>query len=423
MRGRSWGTIIVVAIAVLVVASATAEAAAPATTIAGNIAKSQIQQIIAAYITATDRWYQILRRYAVDLFAVVAVIEFGWGGGRLVLAGGDLAEWAVFVVRSLATISFFSMVLEYYQMFGLYIVKGLAQAAGDATGVPGTSPGAVIAAGFNFLTELLQNLSRWTPVTDVSIIVAGVATLVVFALIAARMVLITIEAYFAINAGVLLVGLGPSSWGNEYAMNAIRWVLKVAVKIFILELVVGVGQSILLNFETSLNSPSGATIFVILASAIVLLALVKELPDMAASLFGGHVGSTGIGIGAAAAAMGGAAAGAIAGSAGGISAVSEASDLAAAAGGGGGGGGGGSTVSGQDDALLSGGSPPTPPPTRGQLMARTAGILGRAAMADIQGRREGDPASRGGNMAGRMARRIRSANPQKSDIPPLTPDP
>ncbi|MEB8514617.1 hypothetical protein, partial [Acidithiobacillus ferriphilus] len=80
MRGRSWGTIIVVAIAVLVVASATAEAAAPATTIAGNIAKSQIQQIIAAYITATDRWYQILRRYAVDLFAVVAVIEFGWGG-------------------------------------------------------------------------------------------------------------------------------------------------------------------------------------------------------------------------------------------------------------------------------------------------------------------------------------------------------
>lgn len=414
-------SIIILATILLFVTTVTASASTG--TIAGNIAKDQIQQIIAAYISATDRWYNILRRYAVDLFGVVAVIEFGWGAGRLVLAGEDLGGWVVFIIRSLATISFFSMVLEYYQMLGLYVVKGLAQAAGNATGVPGTSPGAVIAAGFNFLTELLQNLSRWTPVTDASLLVAGIATLVVFALIAARMILITIEAYFAINAGVLLIGLGPTSWGNEYAMNAIRWVLKVAIKIFILELVVGVGQTLLLNFEQNLNTPSGATIFVILSSAIVLLALVKELPDMAASLFGGHVGSSGVGLGAAAAAMGGAAAGAIAGSAGAIDAVDEASALASAAGGGGGGG-GPSTVSGQDDALLGGGgTPPKPPLSRGQLMARTAGILGRAAMADVQGRREGDPASRGGTMGGRMARRIRSANPDRSDVPPLTPDP
>ena len=70
-----------------------------------------------------------------------------------------------------------------------------------------------------------------------------------FALMTAQIVLIKCEAYIAMNAAVLLLGFGGSSLLKEYAINTMRYALSVAFKLFVMQLVLGIGMSFISDFN------------------------------------------------------------------------------------------------------------------------------------------------------------------------------
>jgi type IV secretion system protein TrbL len=112
----------------------------------------------------------------------------------------------------------------------------------------------------------------------------------------------------AMMASLILVGFGGSNFMKDYAVNALRYALSVAFKLFVLQLVLGVGISFIESFDTS--AAELQDIFVVIGASIVLLALVKSLPDACSGIINGSHISSGSALTAAAAAVGGAALGA-----------------------------------------------------------------------------------------------------------------
>jgi len=86
----------------------------------------------------------------------------------------------------------------------------------------------------------------WFHMTMAALIalIAGLIMFLSFALIASQMVLAVSEAYVGIGGGVLLLGFSGSRWTIKFAEGFLGWLLGVAVKLFFLYLLVGVGLTI-----------------------------------------------------------------------------------------------------------------------------------------------------------------------------------
>lgn len=406
----------------------TAHAAIP--TAGPTVPAQQINNVINAFSTQTNVWFAGLQGYAFKLFIALATIEVAWTLYKTVMGGADAAAILIELIQQGVTIGFFAWVIEYYNNFANDIITGLRDAAANVGGVRTLSPGNILTAGFNLMLKMLNHLT-WNLPTDIAMVLAGIVVLIVFALITAQIALVLIESYFAINMGVLFLACGPARWTNSYAIGVIRYVISVGAKLFVLQLALGIGQSMLMSYATEGGTGNPSTIFVIAATAIVLLAVVEKVPAYAQGLINGGGGADGRGLGAAAAAVGAGLAGIGMAAYGGGSAINEAAQLASATGGGtdaaGASGGAGGGAGGTIGAAVSGGASESGNSGggmgRGQLMARTAGILGKAAYNDMRDRVEGAPGARSGTMGGRMARQIRSQNESRSGVPSLTPDP
>jgi type IV secretory pathway TrbL component len=125
------------------------------------------------------------------------------------------------------------------------------------------------------------------------------------------------------------MGFGGSRWTKDYAVKIIVYAVSVGAKLFVLQLLVGMGEAMIRewveNFEA--NYPN---IFLMVGSAIVMLAVTKIVPEMVQGLINGTSVSSGSSLTGAAAAVGGATVRAAAGVVGAGMAVGAAGQLASA---------------------------------------------------------------------------------------------
>ena len=370
-----------------------------------------INGIVSTYQAATTGWQGTLLSDALPLFWALAGIEFAFAGIKLVLKQADFGEFVAEVVQQILFIGLFYAILTNFAAWGPDITNSLRQAGQTASGSSIVLPGDVFQSGQNLASAVVSHMSWWPANygADVGLAVSGLVVLIVFALIAAFMVLILVESYIAIAAGILFLGFGGSRWTNQYALRTISYVVSVGAKLFMMQLVVGLGQTIVMNYARQAEVASTNTaVFTVVGASVVLLALVKILPDMVQGMINGASFQTG-------SALGGAVAGAVAGAAtggavglGATSAVKEAGLLA-------------SQQAGErmGPAPASAGGRIGYGMRYGMRVVSAAGAhLGGAALADVRNRLEGDPTTRSGYTFGRMARMMRS---QRTEPPPSPP--
>lgn len=199
-------------------------------------------------------------------------------------------------------------VITYYKEWSWNLINGLGAIGRELTpgGYSSESP---FLTGMQLVKLVLDKLSIWSPGNSVALLLAALVIIVCFALISAQVVFIKCEAMIAMAAAVILVGFGGSAFLKDYAVNAIRYVLAVAFKLFVMQLVLGVGIAFIEGFSTS--TAELQDIFVVIGASVVLLALVKSLPDVCAGIINGSHVSSGAALTASAAAVGGAAIGAM----------------------------------------------------------------------------------------------------------------
>lgn len=284
-----------------------------------------VSRLVHEFYSKTSTWEPTLKRYALIVFRWLVILEVCFLGIKAALNRDQLGDILKQFVMLLLMAGFFMAVINYYQEWAWNLINGLG-AIGKELTPGGYSSESPFLTGMQLVKLVLDKLSIWSPGNSIALLIAALVIIVCFALISAQVVFIKCEAMIAMAAAIILVGFGGSSFLKDYAVNAIRYVLAVAFKLFVMQLVLGVGIAFIEGFSTS--TAELQDIFVVIGASVVLLALVKSLPDVCAGIINGSHVSSGAALTASAAAVGGAAIGAMVAGSNTIQNVKDASKLA-----------------------------------------------------------------------------------------------
>jgi type IV secretion system protein TrbL len=357
-----------------------------------------LDQIQYLFRNSASNWTPILFYYANRVFWLLALIDFVWMAIILALHQGTFSDWVASLIRKILFIGFFYALLLYGTDWANAIIRSLVRAGAAANaaagGVAAISPSTIFELGFNMCVSISEQLTAFRPVESTGLIICGIVIMVCYGLISAMMLLIYVQSYVMVYAGVIFLGMGGSLFTKDIALVYLKAALSVGAKLFVMILIVGLGQSILnswlADFHISLQQ-----ILIFIGGSIVLLALVKGVPDLVGDLINGFSWGAGDSLfrtaAVAAKIAAGTMAGAIAGGVGGTMAVSEAAKLA-------------KTSSGASFA---------------SKVMGTATNIGKAAARDTAGKLAGQhwgQGTKGGRMAANMkTERLSSAQSQGQD--------
>lgn len=284
-----------------------------------------VSRLVREFYNKTSAWEPTLKRYALVVFRWLVILEVCFLGIKAALNRDQLGDILKQFVMLLLMAGFFMAVITYYKEWSWNLINGLGAIGRELTpgGYSSESP---FLTGMQLVKLVLDKLSIWSPGNSIALLIAALVIIVCFALISAQVVFIKCEAMISMAAALILVAFGGSSFLKDYAVNAIRYVLAVAFKLFVMQLVLGVGIAFIEGFSTS--TAELQDIFVVIGASVVLLALVKSLPDVCAGIINGSHVSSGAALTASAAAVGGAAIGAMVAGSNTVQNVKDASKLA-----------------------------------------------------------------------------------------------
>ncbi|MEG6591503.1 P-type conjugative transfer protein TrbL [Desulfovibrio sp. 1188_IL3213] len=267
-----------------------------------------VSKLVREFYNKTSTWEPTLKRYALIVFRWLVTLEVCFLGIKAALNRDQIPDIFKQFVMLLLMAGFFMAVINYYHEWAWNLINGLGSIGRELTpgGYSSESP---FLTGMQLVKLVLDKLSIWSPGNSIALLIAALVIIVCFALISAQVVFIKCEAMVAMAAALILVAFGGSSFLKDYAVNAIRYVLAVAFKLFVMQLVLGVGIAFIEGFSTS--TAELQDIFVVIGASVVLLALVKSLPDVCAGIINGSHVSSGAAMTASAAAVAGGAVGAM----------------------------------------------------------------------------------------------------------------
>jgi type IV secretion system protein TrbL len=328
-----------------------------------------------------------LRSFAMGTFGILAMIELAWAAIRLAFRRSDVSEWLAEIVNQILFLGFFLALLENSVTWGQAIVNSFRQAA-SAAGGGGIASSDVFAAGVKIASMVLSQMSIWHPEASAGLMVAGIVIEVCFALMAACMVLALVESFLIISMGVLFMAFGGTRWTKDFAISTVRYTVSVGAKLFVLQLLVSIGASLIQSWANSFTDITDASLCILVGCSIVMLALVKVLPETMQHIVNGSSMASGSALVGAAAAVGGATAAFGAGLAGSGAVAGNSFRLAAA------------QMNAKDNA---GTAPASRIGRAAALPGYTAKNLLAAPLADVGRRLSGQPGGRHGIATWRMS--------------------
>lgn len=274
-----------------------------------------ITDITTKFSSQASIYGSALKTYAERLFYWCLILDTALLGIRVALKRDDITSILKQFIFILLFAGFIFSVIKNYDVWSMNLINGLKNIGNGIGGQDLTTT--PFKTGIEIVRKILDATSAWSPVDSLGYLIIGCIIMACFALMTAQIVMIKCEAYIAMNAAVLLLGFGGSSLLKEYAINTMRYALSVAFKLFVMQLVVGIGMSFVNDFKST--DTELFDLLVLIGAAVVLLALVKTIPDVCAGIINGsHTGNggslmstgamvAGVGMAAGAAAAGGSA--------------------------------------------------------------------------------------------------------------------
>ena len=333
------------------------------------------------YQTAMHGWFSTLQGIANDLFFSLAAIDITWMALTWMLTRKTFDEIVPSVLKKVMTLGFFLALLtnagtwvpdvidsfiDAGQQAGTYqtltpstiMTDAIGASVGILTGTTPASAGQPAPAQQSLWQKISSTVeSAASPLGDIEdVLLRIIVAFVVFAAltyIAIELLVLLIESYVVIGAGVLFLGGGGSRWTTKFVDGYLNFMVSLGTKLFVLYLIVGVLVfQVLPAINTMLSSLttgfSASTGLAAMGATAVMAMLAKTLPHHAgallsgvSSLSGGHgvdavksVGKAAVAVGAVAAAPAVLAAGAVGAAGGGAAAAGGAAGATGAAGGG-----------------------------------------------------------------------------------------
>lgn len=261
-------------------------AAAGVTALLADLAFGQevAEDITESFRTAAGEWTGRLKPIAQRTFAILAALEFAvsavvWGFKR---ESFDEAVGQFFIKCTL--LSFLFMCLISFDSWIPAIVNSFIAAGQTAAGTDALDPNRVIELGLELYGKMMESVYGMgmltSPAPSFAAVIGGFVILIAFAIIAAQLVILLIESYIAVTAGVFFLGFaafrGTASFSDRYLV----WAVSVGVRLFLIYLVVGIGVSVAeewatyietvgaINYGASFRVVIGAVVFALVAVII-----------------------------------------------------------------------------------------------------------------------------------------------------------
>lgn len=194
-----------------------------------------------------------------------------------------------------------------------FIKLGSGASSGGST--ESLSPSGIISLGLKLMLGTAKSIDATQIGTAITMAIASFATFVVLLLIAAKMCVVLIGAWFTAYSGLYLLAFGGSHLSKDVTVSYLKGCLAVGVKVMVFCLLVGFGQNYLTDLcnqvlagntvkatmYTAANTASfpvsvptdiipAPDIWAILAVGIILFILVSEVPDTVSGFISGFGG-------------------------------------------------------------------------------------------------------------------------------------
>ncbi|MDP9838595.1 type IV secretion system protein TrbL [Neorhizobium huautlense] len=231
--------------------------------------------------TAAKGWETSVLDAAKSLFWILAAIEIGIAAVWLALQAASLDSWFGELVRRIMFVGFFAFVLSEGPAFAKAIVDSLFQiGAGGGT----ASPADVFNAGLTVATKMSEKVQFGLfedNALAISAAFAMVVTVIAFALVAAIFVSVMVEMYLGLLAGMIMLGLGGSSFTKDFAIRYLVYAFSVGMKLMALVMISRIGSEVLIGLA---NRPDVGgefqTALAIAGIAVVVFVIAMYVPTI-----------------------------------------------------------------------------------------------------------------------------------------------
>src|SRR5690606_5962633 len=180
-------------------------------------------------------------------FWILASIEIGIAAVWLALAAASLDSWFAELVRRIMFIGLFVFMLEQGPAFAKAIVDSLFQIG---AGGGSASPAKVFNAGLQ-VASAMSSKAQFGLFEDNALAIAAVFAMIVvvicFSLVAAIFISVMVEMYVGLLAGMIMLGLGGSSFTKDFAIRYLVYAFSVGMKLMALVMIARIGSDILLG--------------------------------------------------------------------------------------------------------------------------------------------------------------------------------
>lgn len=197
--------------------------------------------------TAAKGWETNVMDAARSLFWILAGIEIGIAAVWLALQAASLDNWFAELVRRIMFVGFFAFVLAQGTTFAKAVVDSLFQiGAGGGT----ASPADVFNAGLAVATKMSEKVQFGLfedNALAISAAFAMVVTVIAFSLVAAIFVSVMVEMYLGLLAGMIMLGLGGSSFTKDFAIRYLIYAFSVGMKLMALVMISRIGSEVLIG--------------------------------------------------------------------------------------------------------------------------------------------------------------------------------
>lgn len=261
----------------MLLAAFAALATQPAMAQEGSVLTSLQNQIT----TAAKGWETTVIDAAKSLFWILATIEIGIAAVWLALQAASLDSWFAELVRRIMFVGFFAFVLAQGPTFAKAVVDSLFQiGAGGGT----ASPADVFNAGLAVATKMSEKIQFGLFEDNALAISAAFAMVVVvisFSLVAAIFVSVMVEMYLGLLAGMIMLGLGGSSYTKDFAIRYLVYAFSVGMKLMALVMISRIGAEVLIGLA---NEPQVGnqfqTALAIAGIAVVVFIIAIYVPNI-----------------------------------------------------------------------------------------------------------------------------------------------
>jgi type IV secretion system protein TrbL len=249
----------------------------PALAQEGSVLTSLQSQIT----TAAKGWETTVMDAAKSLFWILATIEIGIAAVWLAIQSASLDSWFAELVRRIMFIGFFAFVLAQGPTFAKAVVDSLFQiGAGGGT----ASPADVFNAGLAVATKMSEKVQFGLfedNALAISAAFAMVVTVIAFSLVAAIFVSVMVEMYIGLLAGMIMLGLGGSSFTKDFAVRYLVYAFSVGMKLMALVMISRIGSEVLIGLANDPNvGDQFQTALAIAGIAVVVFIVAMYVPNI-----------------------------------------------------------------------------------------------------------------------------------------------